>query len=123
MPPISGQTRVIWDNPSAFEGALVAFGAAFPDLVRAALEPIAGEGEAWMMANHPFQNRTGEAEASFFGRVTGDGETVVIELGASSDHSIYLELGTRYMQPYPTILPAMQEFSVRAMAALRSIFG
>ena len=123
MAGVGARGTVVWDNPSQFQTALIAFGQEFPGRVRSALEPIASEGQAYMVANHPWNNQTGEAEAGLFGRVTGDGDEIVIEFGGTSGHQIYLELGTRYMAPRAIIMPTLHEFAGRALSAIRGAFG
>src|SRR5260221_14182005 len=52
--------------------------------------------------NHPWQNQTGQTEASIHMEQTGDHEFAAVAGGAM----IYLEWGTVNMPPFPTMAPA-----------------
>lgn len=58
---------------------------------------------AYAKANHPWQNRTGQTEASPHMEKTGEHAYTLIFGGAS----IFLEYGTVHMPPYSWIRPAI----------------
>lgn len=76
--------------------------ARFPGAVDAVLSAGAENIAQYAIANHPWQNETGETEASIHSEQTGDHEFSAVAGGAM----IYLEWGTIHMPPFPTMQPA-----------------
>lgn len=95
--------------------------------VEAAAKAIA----AYAKANHPYQNRTGQAESTFYyvtrdkstygdGFVSGgDSSTILPEIEHPSEEGValvanatsyfvFLELGTVRMPPFPSLVPALE---------------
>src|SRR5258708_15189761 len=83
--------------------ALPALIACFPGAVDAVLSAGMQRVVDYAVANHPWQNETGETEASIhMEQGPGAHEFTAVFGGAS----IFLEWGTVNMSPYPTIQPA-----------------
>ncbi len=82
--------------------ALPALIARFPGAVDAVLSAGAERIAQYMIANHPWQNETGETEASIHSEKTGEHEWATVGGGALP----YLEWGTIHMPPFPTMQPA-----------------
>jgi HK97 gp10 family phage protein len=82
--------------------ALPAVAARLPGAVDAVLSAGMERMAQYARANHPWQNRTGETEASIHMEKTGDHEFAVVAGGAS----IFLEWGTVNMPPFPFLQPA-----------------
>jgi hypothetical protein len=76
--------------------------ARFPGAVDAVLSAGTERMAAYGKANHTWQNRTGETEASMRSEQTGPHEWAFVAGGAMQ----WLEWGTIHMPPFPTIQPA-----------------
>ncbi len=74
----------------------------FPGALDAVLAAGAERVAEYAQQNHPWQNQTGETEASIHSEKTGDHEWEVQAGGAM----VYLEFGTVNMPPFPTMQPA-----------------
>ena len=119
---------VAYDHTQKVIGALHVVGT---EQVQKAATAIA----QYASANHPYQNRTGEAESAFYvvmqgsstygqGVVGGgdllpsvdapaDDQTALV--ANASPHFLFLELGTVKMSAYPSLIPAVE--AVRAAFA------
>jgi HK97 gp10 family phage protein len=71
---------------------------ALDDILSQGAEDIA----QYAIANHPWQNESGETEASIHSEQTGDHEYSAVAGGAMQ----FLEFGTVHMPPFPTMQPA-----------------
>lgn len=86
-----------------------------------------GEEEANAIAddareNHRWTNRTGEAEASIYGRAERrDNAGFRIVVGGSAPHVIYLE--RRWGGKYAGITPALQRGAPRVMSRVRGLIS
>ena len=76
--------------------------ARFPGAVDAVLSAGAQRIADYAIANHPWQNQTGETEASIHMEQTGPHEFAAVAGGAMQ----FLEWGTVKMPPFPTMQPA-----------------
>ena len=76
--------------------------ARFPGAVDAVLSAGAERVADYARANHPWENRTGETEASIEAGQLADHEFGVSSGGAS----LFLEFGTVNMPPFPFLQPA-----------------
>lgn len=76
--------------------------ARFPGALDAVLSAGAERVAEYAVAHHPWQNQTGETEASIHAEKSGDHEWEVQAGGAM----VYLEFGTIHMPPFPTMQPA-----------------
>jgi HK97 gp10 family phage protein len=74
----------------------------FPGAVDAVLSAGTERMAEFAETHHPWQNRTGETEASIHSEQTGDHEFAFIGGGAM----VWLEWGTINMPPFPTMQPA-----------------
>lgn len=82
----------------------------------AAMEPALGalaantasRGDSMMKSGAPWQDRTGFARASLYGRAEG---TDVVLGTANGEYGPFLELGTSRMAPRPIIGPTLDELA------------
>lgn len=95
--PPSTIARVLAQRTAQMEGALQANAASH-----------ASQGESQMKANAPWQDQTGAARASLFGRNEG----TAIVLGGTVYYIIFLELGTSKMAPRPIIVVTANAIAV-----------
>lgn len=85
-------------------------------------ESLAPEIEAWMKANHAWQNDTGAAEAGLYAElvhVAGQFAGVLISHGENVPHAIWLEVANRGQ--YSIIGPALDTFAPKLKAGAREI--
>lgn len=80
-----GRASITWDKSLAPN--IEAGGAIFLMMLRAELASVASQMQAFAKANHPWQNQTGDAEATFTVRV--EGMSIVAQHGVS--YGVYLE--------------------------------
>jgi HK97 gp10 family phage protein len=74
--------------------------------INALAQSHAARGEATMKAGAPWNDQTGHARGSLYGRAEGTN----VELGTTNaEYGIYLELGTSRMAPRPIIEPTARE--------------
>lgn len=93
--PSAGIAREIASRTDAMEPALNALASSH-----------AARGESTMKAGAPWNDQTGYARGSLYGRAEGTD----IELGTTNaEYGIYLELGTSRMAPRPIIQPTAQQ--------------
>lgn len=90
--------------------------------LREAVEGLAKEMEQWAKDNHPWQNRTGDAERGLQSRVVWSGETeFAIFLGHGKDihYGVWLEVrwGGRFAILLPTLVHFAPQMSSRIMGA------
>lgn len=76
----------------------------FPGAVDTVMSAGAARTVAYAQAHHPWQNRTGQTEASAHVEHTGSHAFTLVFGGAS----IFLEHGTVHMPPYPWVWPAIR---------------
>lgn len=97
-----------------------------PRRTNAFMKRIAKELEQYMKANHPWQNRTGNAERGLKAQVTQSAKRYVttIELSHSVYYGIYLEKGfeERYAIIQPTIKTKGSEIMRRATEWYNEMF-
>lgn len=79
--------------------------------LRAAAELIRG----YAVASHPWTNRTGEAEARLWVKVTRHGDGIALELGHGARHGVHLE--TRWAGKWGVIPKALTYGYPLAMSA------
>ena len=92
-----------WDiGVEVIEDILPEVIARFPGAVDTVLNAGAERIAEYARTNHPWQNQTGETEASIHTEQTGNHEVAVVAGGAS----IFLEWGTVKMPPFPFLAPA-----------------
>lgn len=77
--------------------------ARFPGAVDAVLSAGVERAAQYAQDHHPWQNQTGETEASVHMEQTGAHEFSLVAAGAS----LYLEYGTIHMPPYSFLRPAV----------------
>jgi hypothetical protein len=92
--PPSTIAKVLAQRTAAMEGALQGNAASH-----------ASRGEAAMKSGAPWNDRTGYARASLYGRAEG---TDVVLGTTNGEYGPYLELGTSKMEPRPIIVPTAQ---------------
>ena len=100
-------TTLVWIRPpSAIAATLAQRTAAMEGALQANAASHASRGESAMKGGAPWNDQTGYARASLFGR--NEGTDVV--LGTSNgEYGPYLELGTSKMAPRPIIVPTAQQ--------------
>ncbi len=76
--------------------------ARFPGALDAVLSAAMERVVEYAVANHPWNNETGETEASIRMEALGDHAFAAVAGGAM----IFLEFGTIHMPPFPTMGPA-----------------
>lgn len=79
--------------------------------------------ESQARANAPWHDQTGEARASLRGLAVKAATSVILYLIGGSDHSLYLETGTRFMAPRPIIMPTLEQNFGPLMARVRALVG
>jgi len=76
--------------------------ARYPGAIDAVLSAGADRVVEWARTNHPWQNQTGETEASIHMEKVGEHQFAAVGGGALP----FLEWGTVHMPPFPTMKPA-----------------
>jgi hypothetical protein len=71
----------------------------------------------------PWHDVTGAARAGLKGTAQRVGSDLVISLVHTVSYGIYLELGTVNMQPYPAIVPALEQIYGPLMDAMDRVVG
>jgi hypothetical protein len=71
----------------------------------------------------PWNDITGAARQGLRGFVTTTATSITIFVVTSVFYGLFLEMGTRFMGPRPSILPAMEANYGALMAALRAAIG
>lgn len=118
------QMRFSWrPGPSIIGVELVSKVAAFTVAVQVLAKATAARGESMMKSGAPWNDITGFARGSLYGRA--DGTTITIGT-SNAEYGGFLELGTVYMAPRPIIVPTLtplaQHYWRDAMTLARSIF-
>ncbi|MDT8901167.1 HK97-gp10 family putative phage morphogenesis protein [Anaeroselena agilis] len=86
-----------------------AFGSAAEAGAVAAMATVTGEIAEYAQANHSFQNRTGNLEASIHPLpVEKEGEQIVGAVKAGMEYAAHVEFGTSRSAPYPYLVPAVE---------------
>jgi len=101
---------IVWEiTPSRGIGQQIARRtAAMEPALNALAGSHAARGESRMKANAPWNDQTGHARGSLYGRADG----VNIELGTTNaEYGGFLETGTSRMAPRPIILPTANEIA------------
>jgi hypothetical protein len=91
------------------------------DIVRF-MDGLAPEVEAWMKANHPWQNQTGAAEAGLHAERVYTPEQfagVMFSHGEDVPPAIWLEVAHRGQ--YSILMPALDYFAPRLLQEVRAI--
>lgn len=73
--------------------------------------------EAWMKANGPWTDRTGQAREKLYGEAVQEGNDTVAYIGGRAPHQIWLEV--RHAGRYAIVTKAMQIKPPELMDALR----
>lgn len=96
-------------TPSGTIGRTIAKATAQMEPALGALAANTGSrGETQMRSNAPWQDRTGFARASLYGRAEG---TDVVLGTSNAEYGVYLELGTSRMAPREIIGPTLDELA------------
>jgi HK97 gp10 family phage protein len=86
----------------------------------AAVDTAAARAAAYARDHHQWQSRTGEAEAEIFAdNAKMDAGKITAEFGDTSDHALYLEVGTVHMEPRPFLRPALDAVSQELAPLIR----
>jgi hypothetical protein len=83
---------------------------------------LAPEAEAWMKANHPWQNQTGAAEAGLHAERVYTPEQfagIMLSHGEDVPHAIWLEVANRGR--FSILAPALDHFAPRIVKGVREI--
>lgn len=73
--------------------ALEAWAATMIDLAEIAMQKVMASLEGWAKDEHPWQNKSGDLQASIEGKVTEIAPTVITGvLSASTDYAVFVEL-------------------------------
>lgn len=83
----------------------------------------ASRGETEMKERAPWADRSTNARNGLFGKAERTDTGAVIYLGGTMDYQPYLELGTRYMRPYPIIMPVTKEVRVTAIEGMGEVIS
>lgn len=82
------------------------------------------EAEDFMKAQHPWQNRTGDAERGLYATIAGvEDDRLVIYLYHSVYYGVYLETAERFHGKYAIINPTMQRFAPKLTRDLQGIMN
>lgn len=68
----------------------------------------------------PWNDRTGDARAGLTATAETSGTQAKITLATTVHYGVYLELGTRKMSAYPSVMPAIQREAPALMSELQS---
>lgn len=85
-------------------------------------EALATEIQAWMKANHAWQNITGAAEAGLYAEllhIAGEFAGVLLSHGDSVPHAIWLEVA--HQGRFSILAPALDTFGPRLLKGVREI--
>lgn len=77
--------------------------------------------QAWMHANAPWQDRTGNARAALFAEVQTLINGIVLAIGHGVDYGTYLEYA--HAGAYSIIGPALDTWSLELWNAIRSLLS
>lgn len=96
------------------------------DKARAAMNQLADKmaksAVSWMKANHPWENRSGNAEHMLHANVIHySRDRTDVRLTHGVFYGKYLEEGTRKMRAYPIIEPAVERFGRTVNASMATI--
>lgn len=83
------------------------------------MSSLAGEGRAWMQANAPWNDRTGNARRGLTGEYSSEGTTYRVTFAHTVKYGKFLEKGTRFMRRFMVIDPAMRVHAPKARAIMR----
>jgi malic enzyme len=117
---------VVWIKPpSTIARVLAQRTAACEAGLRGNAQSYASRGQSQMVAGAPWNDQTGYARASLFGRAEG---TDVVLGTTNGEYGPFLELGTSKMEPRPIIVPTANElappyFQDSAQIVTRTIGG
>lgn len=76
-----------------------------------------------MRTNHPWRNRTGDAEGGLTAEWIDEGNTQVIAAYHTVGYGIFLELGTVNMDPRPIVGPTLEQHYASVRAIMDDIVG
>ena len=98
-----------------------------PTIIYNVAQSEASRAHGEMVERAPWVDRTANARQNLFGEAEPLWDGAVIRLGGTMHYQIFLEKGTRFMEPREIIMPVMEETysSARAevAAALRDLFA
>lgn len=108
-----------WIIPlSSLSNAIRDYGDDVREMVLDTAREWATETEAWMKAEAPWTDRTGNARQKLYGEAEQDGDDTVAYIGGRAEYQIWLE--TRHAGRYAIVTRAMQIKPPELMDALRS---
>ena len=110
-------------SPSVLGGNVESWGKRIWAGILAVAERFAQVIAAQAQSIAPWQDRTGAARQGLRGFTQGGADSVTIFVVTSVFYGIFLEMGTRFMGPRPSIMPAMEANYGPLMAALRAVVG
>lgn len=117
---MAGDMEIVWrTSPDQMAQSVAEASDRMLKRLTAELQTAGRDIEAFGRANHPWQNRTGEAESGFTVEVSGDGRSLRVYHRA--EHGFWLEVkhGGRW-----GVIPAAVEFgAVRLQAAMDAALG
>lgn len=87
-----------------------------------AIDALAPEAEAWLKANHPWQNETGAAEAGLHAQLVYTPEQfagLMMSHGDDVPYAIWLEVA--HQARFSVLMPALDVFGPRLTSEVRKI--
>lgn len=105
-----------WANgsPAQIAARIQELASQAPEMVHAIAIDEASRGESRMKDDAPWTDRTGQARGGLYGQAERYEGGSRIHLGGTAAYQPFLELGTRYMRPYPVIVPTADAIHVEA---------
>ncbi len=94
------------------------YGEDVKEMILQTAQEWAGNTAAWMRAEAPWTDQTGNARRKLYGEAAPDGKDVVAYIGGRAKYQIWLE--TRHAGRYAIVTRAMQIKPPELMDALRS---
>lgn len=96
---------------------------ALVDGIRAIFQMFRSQAEAMARQIAPWQDRSGDARAGLGAEVEDGGRSWALTVFHTVFYGIFLEFGTRFMGPYPAVMPTIEQIQGRLMAAIRALVG
>ncbi len=110
--------RVVWTSDSLTHG-LVWFKRNVDQEIFETVEDFARECEAYMKANAPWQDRTGDARAGLSGTPYSRGDVHGVELAHGVSYGVYLEF--KYGGRDAIVIPTLEEKGPELMQNLKGL--
>jgi hypothetical protein len=105
----AGPSGIAWQGLDGIAENLLSYGDHVAKGAEQAAEELKNEIVEYMKSNHPWDNRTGDAEAGLKGFVIINGDRIVIWFGHSVEYGIWLE--TMQNGAFAIILPTLLRYA------------